>query len=147
MKCPKCGIEEDITYCGDNHRMVFCSICKLWFTEWQQSRISELEVQLAESIEKCILYYNKIESLESSVDILNAKIQDQSIRRMRGGVPTLQEIITSDEWAVGHLQADGTLHVWPIKEDNHSEVSTFCWCNPLVELQEKGTLVIHNRRQ
>jgi hypothetical protein len=52
------------------------------------------------------------------------------------------------QWATGYMLDDNTIHVWPIAERDHSiDGGVTCWCHPKIELQEKGIIVVHNRRQ
>jgi hypothetical protein len=55
---------------------------------------------------------------------------------------------SDDQWRVGFIQDDSTLHIWPTDEEgDHSEIGVECWCDPLVYLYEYAILVVHNRRQ
>lgn len=54
-----------------------------------------------------------------------------------------------DRWAVGYPLENESLHVWPLREtDKHNLESFNCQCEPKLEIQENGViLIVHNEEQ
>jgi hypothetical protein len=71
MKCPKCGSKKIDT--AENLSTEYCLECHVFWTDWQQERIEELEVQVAYEQER---NQNNVDNSELQIKELKQKLQD-----------------------------------------------------------------------